>query len=35
MVKDAFRKATLQEVIDEQSESLPLCDFPPKRLNSV
>jgi Rrf2 family transcriptional regulator, nitric oxide-sensitive transcriptional repressor len=33
MVEDAFRKTTLQEVIDEPSESIPLCDFPPKRLN--
>ena len=35
MVEDAFRKTTLQEVIDEPSESIPLCDFPPKRLNLV
>ena len=31
MVEDAFRATTLQEVIDEPSESIPLCDFPPKR----
>ena len=31
LVEDAFRATTLQEVIDEPSESVPLCDFPPKR----
>jgi Rrf2 family protein len=31
LVEDAFRSTTLQEVIDEPSESIPLCDFPPKR----
>jgi len=33
MVEDAFRNTTLKEVIDEPSESVPLCDFPPKRVN--
>ncbi len=28
LVEDAFAKTTLQEVIDEPSESIPLCDFP-------
>ena len=28
LVEDAFRGTTLQEVIDEPSESVPLCDFP-------
>jgi Rrf2 family protein len=32
MVEDAFRSTTLQEVIDEPSESIPLCDFPAKRV---
>ena len=35
MVEEAFRSTTLQEVIDEPSESFPLCDFPPKRTNLV
>ena len=35
MVEDAFRSTTLQEVIDEPSESFPLCEFPPKRVNLV
>ena len=34
-VEDAFRNTTLQEVIDESTESFPLCDFPPKRTNLV
>ncbi len=33
MVEDAFRSTTLQEVIDEPTESTPLCDFPSKRTN--
>lgn len=28
MVEDAFRSTTLQEVLDEPSASIPLCDFP-------
>jgi Rrf2 family protein len=28
LVEDAFRNTTLQEVIDEPSDSVPLCDFP-------
>jgi Rrf2 family transcriptional regulator, nitric oxide-sensitive transcriptional repressor len=28
MVEDAFGSTTLQEVLDEPSESVPLCDFP-------
>lgn len=28
LVEDAFRATTLQEVIDEPTESVPLCDFP-------
>lgn len=28
LVEDAFARTTLQEVIDEPSESIPLCDFP-------
>jgi Rrf2 family nitric oxide-sensitive transcriptional repressor len=28
LVEDAFAKTTLQEIIDEPSESVPLCDFP-------
>jgi Rrf2 family nitric oxide-sensitive transcriptional repressor len=28
LVEDAFRSTTLQEVLDEPSESVPLCDFP-------
>ena len=28
MVEEAFRKTTLQEVLDEPSDSIPLCDFP-------
>jgi Rrf2 family protein len=35
LVEDAFRGSTLQEVIDEPSESIPLCDFPAKKLNLV
>ena len=35
MVEDAFRATTLQEVIDEPTESIPLCDFPPKKVNLV
>ena len=35
LVEDAFRGTTLQEVIDEPSESVPLCEFPPKRVNLV
>jgi Rrf2 family nitric oxide-sensitive transcriptional repressor len=31
LVEDAFRSTTLQEVIDEPSESFPLCEFPPKK----
>ena len=31
LVEDAFRSTTLQEVIDEPTESFPLCEFPPKR----
>jgi Rrf2 family protein len=31
LVEDAFRATTLQEVIDEPSESVPLCDFPAKK----
>lgn len=31
MVEEAFRATTLQEVIDEPTESIPLCDFPPKQ----
>jgi Rrf2 family nitric oxide-sensitive transcriptional repressor len=30
-VEDAFRATTLQEVIDEPTDSFPLCEFPPKR----
>ncbi|MSU76892.1 MAG: Rrf2 family transcriptional regulator [Gemmataceae bacterium] len=33
MVEDAFKSTTLQEVIDEPSDSKPLCDFPRVRLN--
>lgn len=32
MVEDAFRGTTLQEIIDEPTESIPLCDFPAKRV---
>ena len=35
LVEDAFRGTTLQEVIDEPSESVPLCDFPAKRVKLV
>jgi Rrf2 family protein len=28
LVEEAFASTTLQEVIDEPSESIPLCDFP-------
>jgi Rrf2 family transcriptional regulator, nitric oxide-sensitive transcriptional repressor len=31
MVEEAFRSTTLQEVIDEPTESFPLCEFPPRR----
>jgi Rrf2 family transcriptional regulator, nitric oxide-sensitive transcriptional repressor len=31
MVEDAFRQTSLQEVIDEPTESFPLCEFPPKQ----
>ena len=31
LVEDAFRGTTLQEVIDEPSESIPLCDFPTRK----
>jgi Rrf2 family transcriptional regulator, nitric oxide-sensitive transcriptional repressor len=31
LVEEAFRATTLQEVIDEPSESVPLCDFPPRK----
>ncbi len=31
MVEEAFRATTLQEVIDEPTESFPLCEFPPKK----
>lgn len=31
MVEEAFQSTTLQEVIDEPTESIPLCDFPVKR----
>jgi Rrf2 family protein len=31
MVEEAFRNSTLQEVIDEPTESVPLCDFPAKK----
>lgn len=34
-VEDAFRATTLQEVIDEPSESVPLCDFPVKKSTAV
>jgi len=34
-VEEAFRATTLQEVIDEPSESVPLCDFPGKKPASV
>lgn len=30
LVENAFGNTTLQEVIDEPSESIPLCDFPPR-----
>jgi DNA-binding IscR family transcriptional regulator len=30
-VEEAFRSTTLQEVIDEPTESIPLCDFPSKK----
>lgn len=33
MVEEAFRSTTLQEVIDEPTESVPLCEFPAKRTN--
>jgi Rrf2 family protein len=28
MVEEAFRSTTLKEILDEPSESVPLCDFP-------
>jgi Rrf2 family transcriptional regulator, nitric oxide-sensitive transcriptional repressor len=28
LVEEAFGSTTLQEIIDEPSESIPLCDFP-------
>jgi Rrf2 family transcriptional regulator, nitric oxide-sensitive transcriptional repressor len=31
LVENAFRQTTLQEVLDEPSESIPLCDFPALR----
>lgn len=31
LVEDAFRATTLQEVIDEPTESFPLCEFPPRK----
>ena len=31
LVEDAFHSTTLQEVIDEPTESFPLCEFPPKK----
>jgi len=30
LVEEAFASTTLQEVIDEPTESIPLCDFPHK-----
>lgn len=33
MVEEAFQSTTLQEVIDEPSDSKPLCDVPRVRLN--
>jgi Rrf2 family nitric oxide-sensitive transcriptional repressor len=33
MVEHAFASTTLQEVIDEPTESFPLCEFPPKKLS--
>ena len=30
MVEEAFRSTTLAEVLAEPSESVPLCDFPPR-----
>jgi Rrf2 family transcriptional regulator, nitric oxide-sensitive transcriptional repressor len=33
MVEEAFGATTLQEVIDEPSESKPLCEFPSKKVN--
>jgi Rrf2 family nitric oxide-sensitive transcriptional repressor len=35
LVEEAFRSTTLQEVIDEPTESFPLCEFPPKRAAKV
>lgn len=29
MVEEAFGNTTLREVLDEPSESIPLCEFPP------
>ena len=31
LVEDAFRGTTLQEVLDEPTTSIPLCDFPTSR----
>ncbi len=31
LVEDAFRNTTLQEVLDEPTNSIPLCDFPAGR----
>ncbi|MBM3994118.1 MAG: Rrf2 family transcriptional regulator [Planctomycetes bacterium] len=31
LVEEAFQSTTLQEVIDEPTESFPLCEFPPKK----
>ncbi len=31
LVEDAFRNTTLQEVLDEPTTSIPLCDFPAMR----
>jgi Rrf2 family protein len=31
LVEEAFRSTTLQEVLDEPSASIPLCDFPASR----
>jgi Rrf2 family protein len=35
MVEEAFQATTLQEVIDEPTDSFPLCEFPPKKVNLV
>jgi Rrf2 family protein len=31
LVEDAFRRTTLQEVLDEPTTSIPLCEFPARR----